>query len=85
MRYTGLKLALGLAAGLAFGGVALADDAKTCNDGIAMIKAEIAKKPPKATLDKLTKALKGAEREHGEKEYDECVDYIKDAQKAVGG
>ncbi|HSI42342.1 MAG TPA: histidine kinase [Xanthobacteraceae bacterium] len=61
-----------------------ADDAKVCTDGIAMIKAEIAKTPPKATLDKLNKALKGAEREYGEKEFDECVDFVNDAKKAKG-
>jgi hypothetical protein len=65
--------------------LALADDAKECTDGVAMIKAEIAKKPVKATLDKLNKALKGAERELGEKEYDECVDFVNDAKKAVKG
>ncbi|MDF2997432.1 MAG: hypothetical protein K0R27_3069 [Xanthobacteraceae bacterium] len=65
--------------------LALADDAKQCTDGVAMIKAEIAKAPPKATLDKLNKALKGAEREMGEKEYDECVDFVNDAKKAVKG
>lgn len=64
---------------------AAADDAKSCADGVAMIKAEIAKKPAKATLDKLNKALKGAERELGEKEYDECLDYVGDAKKALGG
>jgi hypothetical protein len=65
--------------------LALADDAKQCTDGVAMIKAEIAKAPPKATLDKLNKALKGAEREMGEKEYDECVDFVNDAKKATKG
>lgn len=65
--------------------LAFADDAKQCTDGVAMIKAEIAKAPPKATLDKLNKALKGAERELGEKEYDECVDFVNDAKKAVKG
>jgi hypothetical protein len=65
--------------------LALADDAKQCTDGVAMIKAEIAKAPPKATLDKLNKALKGAEREMGEKEYDECVDFVNDAKKAMKG
>lgn len=66
-------------------GAALADDAKECTDGVAMIKAEIARKPAKATLDKLNKALKGAERELGEKEYDECLDFVNDAKKAVKG
>lgn len=62
---------------------ALADEAGECKDGVAMIKAEIAKAPAKATLDKLKKALKGAERELGEKEYDECMDYVSDAKKAL--
>lgn len=64
---------------------AFADDAKECTDGVAYIKAEIAKAPPKATLDKLNKALRGAEREMGEKEYDECLDFVGDAKKAVKG
>ncbi|QIB36151.1 histidine kinase [Ancylobacter pratisalsi] len=64
-------------------GLASADDAKDCTDGVAMIKAEIAKAPPKSTLDKLNKALRGAQRELGEKEYDECLDFVRDAQKAV--
>jgi polyhydroxyalkanoate synthesis regulator phasin len=71
---------LGAGAALAF-----ADDAKQCTDGVAMIKAEIAKAPAKPTLDKLNKALKGAEREMGEKEYDECMDFVNDAKKAVKG
>lgn len=69
----------------ASGGLALADDAKACSDGIAVIKAEIAKKPAKATLDKLNKALKGAERELGEKEYDECLDFVNDGKQAAKG
>ncbi|MCS0495818.1 hypothetical protein NVS89_11960 [Ancylobacter sp. MQZ15Z-1] len=66
-------------------GDALADDAKDCSDGVAMIKAEIAKGPPKATLDKLNKALRGAQREMGEGEYDECLDFVGDAKKAIKG
>jgi len=65
--------------------VARADDAKQCTDGIAVLKAEIAKKPAKATLDKLNKALKGAERELGEKEYDECIDFVNDGKQAAKG
>ena len=66
-------------------GLALADDAKQCTDGVAMIKTEIGKAPAQATLDKLNKALKGAQRELGEKEYDECLDFVNDAKKAVKG
>lgn len=68
---------LGLAA------TAMADEAKQCSDGIALLKAEAAKNPPKATLDKINKALKGAERELGEKEYDECLDFVNDGKKAI--
>ena len=62
---------------------ASADDQADCLAGIDMIKAEIAKNPPKAVLDRLTRALRIAERERGEKEWDECVDAIRDAQKAL--
>ncbi|MBS7539465.1 histidine kinase [Ancylobacter lacus] len=70
---------------LGLGTAAFADDAKQCSDGITFLKAEAAKNPPKATLDKIKKALKGAERELGEKEYDECIDYVNDGKKAVSG
>ena len=62
---------------------AWADDQTDCLAGIDMIKAEIAKDPPKAILDRLTRALRIAERERGEKEWDECVDAVRDAQKAL--
>jgi len=78
-----LTALIACAAFVATAGSASADDAKQCTDGVAMIKAEIAKTPPKTTLDKLTKALKGAERELGEKEYDECLDFVNDAKKAL--
>lgn len=85
MKNLAATLLLGAAMCGAGASLALADDARQCTDGVAMIKAEIAKAPPKATLDKLNKALKGAERELGEKEYDECVDFVNDAKKAVKG
>lgn len=65
-------------------GAARADDAKKCDDGIAMIKAEAAKDHPKAVADKLKTSLRVAEREKGEKEYDECLDAVADAKKAAG-
>lgn len=55
-----------------------------CSAGIAMIKAEIAKNPPAPTLSKLKTALRVAEREAGEREFDECEDAVKDADKALG-
>ncbi len=62
---------------------ARADDQADCLKGIEAIKAEIAKNPPKPVLDRLTRALRIAEREKGEQEWDECVDAIKDAQKML--
>ena len=68
---------------LAFGSDARADDKADCVAGIAMIKREIAKKPLQATLTALQKALRNAERELKEEEFDECVDAIEDAHKAL--
>lgn len=62
---------------------ALADDKAACADGIAMIKAELAKNPPEAVLPKLKKALRVAEREQGEGEFDECLDAVGDAKRAL--
>lgn len=81
------RISLGIFAtltlGLGLSVPAFADEAKSCADGIALLKAEAAKNPPKATLDKINKALKGAERELGEKEYDECLDFVNDGKKAI--
>jgi len=63
---------------------AQADDRTDCKAGIDMIKAEIAAKPAQATLTKLQTALRVAEREQKEQEFDECMDAIKDARKALG-
>jgi hypothetical protein len=49
-----------------------------------MIRSEVAKKPDEATLTKLRTALRIVEREEKEAEYDECLDAIKDARKALG-
>ena len=69
---------------VAAGGNASADDQAECRAGIEMVKSEIAKKPPQATLTKLQSALRVAERELREREFDECVDAVKDARKALG-
>ena len=63
---------------------ASADEQAECLAGIDMIRAEIARNPPRPVLDKLTRALRIAEREKGEKEWDECLDAVKEARKAVG-
>lgn len=62
---------------------ALADDRADCTAGIATIRSEIAKQPPPATLAALQKALRSAERELKEAEFDECLDAVEDARKAV--
>jgi len=62
---------------------ALADDEADCKSGITMIKAEIDKKPKEPVLGKLNKALRDAEREQGEKEYDECLEAVEDAKEAM--
>ncbi|PZQ11613.1 MAG: histidine kinase [Ancylobacter novellus] len=84
---TGLRT---FAASLAFlsacvvaAGSARADDAADCDAGIEMITAEIAGEHPKATADALRTALRVAKREKGEKEYDECLDAVADAKKAL--
>jgi hypothetical protein len=63
---------------------AAADDQAECTAGITMIKAELDRKPPQATLTALQRALRSAERELKEAEFDECVDAVADARKALG-
>ncbi|MGA0531183.1 histidine kinase [Hansschlegelia sp. KR7-227] len=77
-------LAVALAAFMLSPAAARADDAAECDAGIAMISAEIAKKHPQKTADSLATALRVAKREQGEKEYDECLDAVADAKKALG-
>lgn len=62
---------------------AMADDRSECTNGIVMIQAEIARKPPAATLRKLETALRVARREEQEGEFDECLDAVNDARKAL--
>ena len=61
-----------------------ADDASSCAEGITMIRDALANNPPEAALPKLKKALKNAEREQREGEFDECLDAVADARKALG-
>lgn len=77
-------LALTITAALTAPSAAFAGDAADCDAGIEMISAEAAKDHPKATADALNKALRVAKREKGEKEYDECLDAVADAKKALG-
>ena len=64
---------------------AAADDRAECTAGIAMIRAELDKKPPQATQTALQRALRSAERELKEAEFDECLDAVEDAKKALRG
>ncbi|SDN22176.1 hypothetical protein SAMN05216360_106326 [Methylobacterium phyllostachyos] len=76
-----LLLALSLiAAGPAFA----ADDASSCAEGITMIRDALALNPAESALPKLKKALRVAEREQKEGEFDECLDAVGDARKALG-
>ncbi|GBU15961.1 hypothetical protein AwMethylo_01760 [Methylobacterium sp.] len=78
----GKKAAVALAT-LLLATPALADDKAACAEGIGMIKAEIARAPAEPALGKLKKALRVAEREQGEAEYDECLDAVGDAKRAL--
>ncbi|MGX7703344.1 hypothetical protein [Methylobacterium sp. Gmos1] len=62
---------------------ARADDAAACRDGIATIKAELAKSPAEPLAKALRRELRVAERELGEREYDECLDAVRDARKSI--
>ncbi|ABY30248.1 hypothetical protein Mext_1849 [Methylorubrum extorquens PA1] len=60
-----------------------ADDKAACADGIAAVKARVEKLAPEAVPQKLTRALKIAEREQGEGEFDECLEALDDAKRAL--
>lgn len=62
---------------------ALADDKAACAEGIAMIESALAANPSEAAQPKLKKALKAAKREQGEGEFDECLDAVGDAKRAM--
>jgi len=61
-----------------------ADDASACAEGITMIRDALALNPPEPALPKLRKALRVAEREQKEGEFDECLDAVADARKVLG-
>lgn len=77
-------LCLALAASPLLAAPAMADYRAECLSGIEMIKAEVAKDPAAPVLAQLRTSLRIAERERGEAEWDECVDAVKDARKALG-
>ncbi|MDP4026205.1 hypothetical protein Q8W71_26620 [Methylobacterium sp. NEAU 140] len=61
-----------------------ADDASSCAEGITMIRDALASNPPESAIPKLNKSLRVAEREQREGEFDECLDAVADARKALG-
>ncbi|ACK83031.1 hypothetical protein [Methylorubrum extorquens] len=62
---------------------ALADDKAACAEGISAVKAQAEKLAPEAVPQKLKRALKIAEREQGEGEFDECLEALDDAKRAL--
>lgn len=64
--------------------VLAADDASSCAEGITMIRDALAMNPPDVAVPKLKKALRNAEREQREGEFDECLDAVSDARKVIG-
>ncbi|MBX9933709.1 MAG: hypothetical protein K2Y56_19680 [Methylobacterium sp.] len=62
----------------------LADDKAACDEGITMIEASLAANAAEAVQAKLKKALRVAKREQGEGEFDECLDAVGDAKRALG-
>ena len=77
--------ALLLSASLVAAGPGLAADvASSCAEGITMIRDALALNPPETAVPKLKKALRVAEREQKEGEFDECLDAVTDARKVLG-
>jgi len=63
---------------------ASADKESDCQNGITTLKSELKKKHPKQVRDQLQKALKNAQKEDGEGDWDECVDAVKAGTRALG-
>ena len=61
----------------------MADNKSDCQNGVAMIRAELKKKHPAPVLDTLRKALSDAETEVIEADWSECMDHIKTARTAL--
>jgi hypothetical protein len=78
-----MRIALICIVGLLGVSSAIADEAAECAAGIDMIKGEIAKGPTGEKAESLNKFVADAERELGEKEYDECFEAIEDAKEVA--
>ena len=69
---------------IAFGATtAMADDKSECEKGVAMIRAELAKKHSASVITTLKKALDDAENETIENDWSECLTKIKPAHAAL--
>lgn len=62
---------------------AMADDKSDCQNGVAMIKAELKKNHPKPVLETLRKALSDIDLELGEEDWSECMNYVRTARAAL--
>jgi hypothetical protein len=60
-----------------------ANQQSDCNSGIAMIKSELNKEHAPAVLERLRKALDGAENEAAESDWGECMDHVAAARKVL--
>ncbi len=85
MRLLIATAAVALVAGLATAANAQdRNDEPSCRAGIAFIEAEQAKNPTPAVAEELRRSLVNARRELAEGEYDECMDAVRRARRAVG-
>jgi len=63
---------------------ASADKESDCQKGITTLKSELKKKHPRPVQEQLQKALKNAQKEDGEGDWDECVDAVNAGTRALG-
>jgi hypothetical protein len=78
-------IGLGLACAVGIAEEARAQSRADCEGGIRFITEALAGETRADVRNELAKALRDAERELGEGEYDECMEAVEDARDAVGG
>jgi hypothetical protein len=61
-----------------------AEERAECEAGIAFIRTELERAADGAKREALAKALREAEQELGESEFDECLEAVEDAREVVG-
>jgi len=69
---------------LCISGPALADKESDCQKGVATLKSEVKKKHPQQVRAQLQSALKNAQKEVDEGDWDECVDAVNTGRRALG-